>query len=52
MIPSDETNIVGNIVYSASPKNVDYTIVNGEIVKDPAGFRKFSLENLIGRTFA
>ncbi len=52
MIPSDETNIVGNIVYSASPKNVDYTIVNGEIVKDPAGFRKFSLEDLIGRTFA
>ncbi|MGC8506068.1 MAG: amidohydrolase family protein [Thermoplasmata archaeon] len=52
MIPTDQSNITGNIVYSASPRNVDYTIVNGEIVKEPSGFVKFSVDDLIDRVYA
>jgi 5-methylthioadenosine/S-adenosylhomocysteine deaminase len=52
MIPTDESNIIGNIVYSASPKNVDYTIINGEIVKDPQGFKRFSIDDLLGRIYS
>jgi 5-methylthioadenosine/S-adenosylhomocysteine deaminase len=52
MIPTDESNVTGNIVYSASPKNVDYTIINGEIVKDPEGFKRFSIDDLIDRVYS
>ncbi len=34
MIPYNNDNTVNNIVFSANPENVEYTIVNGRILKD------------------
>jgi len=45
MIPYNNKNVVNNIVFSANPENVEYTIVNGKILKN-----KYKINNKIDFT--
>ncbi len=36
MLPSNKSNIVNNIAYSANPSNVAYVLIDGKIVKEQA----------------
>ncbi len=51
LIPTDESNVISNIVYSANPGNVDTVMVGGRLLKQGGKLLDSNLDDLSGAEF-
>ncbi len=47
MIPTNTQNAINNVIFSANPENVEYVIINGEIVKSRGIIKNLNEDNLM-----
>ncbi len=51
MIPTTPQNAINNVIFSANPENVEYVIINGEIVKSGGKITNFNADNFMNLNY-